>query len=150
MRLAFPVKAFRNQMASLQPVLNNLDIDKSQGILIHVYEIIEFGASKSGGQPGLTTTANNHELRLRIYPNPFNPSTQIYFTMKEDGLATLRIYNLNGQLVRDLLNAYRAAGEYALLWDGRDHRGAMAASGVYFIRFAARDAVKINKAMLVR
>jgi flagellar hook assembly protein FlgD len=94
---------------------------------------------------------------LSAYPNPFpangtfgNPSTQIYFAMKEDGIATVRIYNLTGQLVRELLNEYRVVGEHTVPWDGRDHRGAMAASGVYFIRFEAGSKVKVNKVMLVR
>ena len=70
--------------------------------------------------------------------------------MKEAGLATVRVYNLNGQLIRALLDEQRAAGEYALPWDGRDHRGVTAASGVYFIRFETANAVKLNKVILVR
>ncbi|MDZ7290930.1 MAG: T9SS type A sorting domain-containing protein, partial [candidate division KSB1 bacterium] len=150
MRLAFPVQTFRGQMVNLQTVLNNLDVAKSQGVLIHVYEVIESDVSKSGEQPASTTLANEHELRLHIYPNPFNPSTQIRFTIKAAGMAALRIYNLQGQLVRELLHEHRIAGEHMVQWDGRDNRGAAAASGVYFIRFDSDNKVKVNKVMLVR
>jgi len=70
--------------------------------------------------------------------------------MREAGLATLRVYNLNGQLIRELLHEHRAAGEHAVPWDGHDNRGRAAASGVYFIRFEAGNEVKLSKVMLVR
>jgi len=90
------------------------------------------------------------QLGLRIYPNPFNPSTQIHFTMKETGPAKLRLYNLNGQLIRELLTESRVAGEHTLTWDGRDTRGVTTASGVYFIRFEAGNEVAVGKLMLIR
>jgi flagellar hook assembly protein FlgD len=70
--------------------------------------------------------------------------------MKEAGMATLRIYNLNGQQIRDLLHEHRVAGEHTVTWDGRGERGATTASGVYFIRFEAGNEMKVSKVMLVR
>lgn len=150
MRLAFPVQTFRGQTVSLQPVLNNLDVARSQGVLIHVYEVIDSDLSKGGVQPASTMIANAHELHLHIYPNPFNPSTQIRFTMKDAGMVALRIYNLHGQVVRELSREHRIAGEHLIQWDGRDERGIAAASGVYFIRFEVGNEVQVNKVMLVR
>jgi hypothetical protein len=114
----------------------------------HIYEIVETPLPKV--LESITETAAPQVFFVEAYPNPFNPSTQIRFAMKEAGLATLRIYNLNGQLVRELLNEYRAAGEHAILWDGRDDHGITAASGVYFIRFEAGQEVRMSKVMLVR
>jgi len=114
----------------------------------HIYEVVEAPLTKELSAVVENTTPQDYALSA--YPNPFNPSTQIYFAMKQDGFATLRVYNLNGQLVRELLHEHRAAGEYALPWDGRDHRGVTAASGVYFIRFEAGNEVKLSKVMLVR
>jgi len=62
----------------------------------------------------------------------------------------VRVYNLNGQLIRELLNEHRATGEDSTPWDGRDARGIGAASGVYFIRFETGNEVKLSKVMLVR
>jgi flagellar hook assembly protein FlgD len=98
----------------------------------------------------IAETAKPQAFFVEAYPNPFNPSTQIRFAMKEAGMATLRIYNLNGQLIRELLREYRVAGEHAALWDGRDDRGVQSASGVYFIRFEAGNEVRMSKVMLVR
>jgi hypothetical protein len=150
LRVVIPVQALRGQMVSLQPVLTNLDVNKSLGALIHVYEADAANAGKHSTPAAVIVAAIPQPLSLRVYPNPFNPSTQIHFTMKEAGLAKLRLYNLNGQLIRELLTESRIAGEHTLLWDGRDARGVTAASGVYFIRFEAGHEVKVSKIMLIR
>jgi len=73
---------------------------------------------------------------MRVYPNPFNPETQITFTVPEAGLVDLAIYDLRGQLVRTLLHGRCAAGPQELSWDGRDDGGANLASGMYFARLS--------------
>ena len=66
------------------------------------------------------------------YPNPFNPSTAIEYRVAADGLVHLRIYDLSGQLVRDLVSAHRMRGRHTVSWDSRDNSGARVASGVYY------------------
>jgi flagellar hook assembly protein FlgD len=64
---------------------------------------------------------------------------------------TWRIYNITGQMVRELVDEQRrAAGEHAVLWDGRDGSGRAAASGVYFVRVESGQYVKVGKLALVR
>ncbi len=70
-----------------------------------------------------------------ISPNPFNPSTTISFTLELAGSVKIQIYDLKGKLVRDLLeNRTMTAGKHSLVWDGRNNRGLMLASGPYFLR----------------
>jgi hypothetical protein len=72
------------------------------------------------------------------YPNPFNPSTTVAFTLPRVGTVTLRIHDAAGRLVRTLLaGAPRAAGRHEVVWDGRDDRGRIAPAGVYLARLAA-------------
>jgi len=121
----------------------------------HIYEVVKTPVGKV-----LSSIAGNaapQDYALAAYPNPFsangtfgNSFTQIHFAMKETGRVAVRVYNLNGQLVRELLNEPRTAGEHTVPWDGQDHRGLAAASGVYFIRFEAGHEVKLSKVMLVR
>jgi hypothetical protein len=61
-----------------------------------------------------------HRLNLSNYPNPFNAGTQIEFTLARNGAVALRIYNVQGQLVRTLLDETTAAGHHLIRWDGRD------------------------------
>ncbi len=67
------------------------------------------------------------------YPNPFNPQTQLQFSLPERALVTLEIYNLQGQQIRALVTQTDPAGTHAVSWDGRDDLGHEVASGVYFV-----------------
>jgi len=68
------------------------------------------------------------------YPNPFNPITQIHYTLPQAGKVTLLIYNLLGDEVRVFYEAEREAGHYRLTWDGKDSQGRNVAAGVYLYR----------------
>lgn len=81
------------------------------------------------------------------YPNPFNPSTTIPFSVKENGSVSLKIYNVTGKLIKTLVNGSMSAGKYRAEWDGFDASGAAVASGVYFVRLASkgqRDLLRIT------
>ena len=79
------------------------------------------------------------------YPNPFNPITSILYQVSHQSPISLKIYNLNGELIRTLADADHAAGIYHLTWDGLDDAGAMTASGQYIVRYIADGFVKSNK-----
>ncbi len=68
------------------------------------------------------------------YPNPFNPSTTIEFTVPKSGEARLEVYNTAGQKIRELLSRTISAGTYRVLWDGKNDKGKLVSSGVYFYR----------------
>ena len=73
------------------------------------------------------------------YPNPFNPSTTVKFGLKDDGHVQLNIYNIRGQLVRQLMNTSKPAGSYTLEWDGRDRNGNILPSGTYLYSIKVND-----------
>jgi hypothetical protein len=69
------------------------------------------------------------------FPNPFNPLTKIRFELAHPTVVDLRIYDLQGRLVRVLVsNELLKPGKYESEWNGRDERGAKAATGVYLYR----------------
>lgn len=65
------------------------------------------------------------------YPNPFNPSTSISYTLRDNGMVRLTIYNIRGQQVRNLVQQNQMAGQYSIEWDGRDDIGLIVPSGTY-------------------
>ena len=67
-------------------------------------------------------------------PNPFNPSTNLNFTVPESGMTQLNIYDINGRLVRTLLNANLPTGDHQQVWDGRDAMGHALPAGIYLAR----------------
>jgi hypothetical protein len=71
------------------------------------------------------------------YPNPFAAGTSIRFALPEPSNVHLKVFNVQGRLVRTLLDAARPAGRYTVSWDGRDEAGRAVASGVYFYRITA-------------
>lgn len=88
------------------------------------------------------------------YPNPFNPTTLIRFSVHSSRFAgrpahaSLKIYNLRGQVVRTLVDEEMQPGEHSVMWDGKDEQGREVASGVYFYQLAAQE-IKVTKKMLL-
>ncbi|HOX26165.1 MAG TPA: FlgD immunoglobulin-like domain containing protein [Candidatus Krumholzibacteria bacterium] len=83
-------------------------------------------------------------------PNPFNPSTTIAFTLPHGGRVSLRVFDVRGRLVRTLVDGERAAGAHAVDWNGRDDRGAQAASGVYLYQLEAAGQTRQRSMLLVK
>jgi len=89
------------------------------------------------------------------YPNPFNPSTTIKFTIpaslnpSQGGtLITLKVYDILGREIKTLVDENKTAGEYSVTWDGKDKTGNEVSSGIYFynIRFGEKS---ISKKMVL-
>lgn len=80
------------------------------------------------------------------YPNPFNPSTTIEFSLPASGPVNLSVFAITGQKVRELVNGQLEAGKHSLSWDGRDVTGKAVSSGVYISRLSMGNRV-ISKSM---
>jgi hypothetical protein len=81
------------------------------------------------------------------YPNPFNPGTTIEFALAKPGWVTLKIYNILGQEVAELVSENLGAGSYKYNWDSRS---AGMASGVYYYRLETGDFRQTKKLLLLR
>ena len=79
------------------------------------------------------------------YPNPFNPSTSLSYTVPQDGNITLSVYDINGRLVENLVNSYQEAGSYNAVWNASN-----ISSGVYFVRLSASSEILTQKVMLIK
>ena len=92
---------------------------------------------------------------LRNYPNPFNPDTWIPFELANDSFITLRIYDVQGRLVRRLDLGHRAAGcyysqEQAARWDGINETGEFVATGLYFYTLQAGKYIATRRMLLLK
>ena len=85
-----------------------------------------------------------------IYPNPFNPSTTVAFTVEAPGFVRLDVFSAAGRHVSTLLGEHRAAGTYRAVWDGADDAGARAASGAYFVRLQSGVDFDVRKVILLK
>jgi hypothetical protein len=85
-----------------------------------------------------------------IYPNPFNPSTTIPFTLTSQANVTLSIFDARGKLIRTLEDGALPAGMHQVVWDGRDNTGGQAATGVYFVRLVAGSREMTRKVVMLK
>lgn len=84
------------------------------------------------------------------FPNPFNPTTNIEFTVANRQEVTLSVFNINGQLVKTLVNGTVNAGNQNVTWDATDNNGNKVASGIYFSRFSTQNGVQTKKMVLLK
>jgi PKD repeat protein len=86
------------------------------------------------------------------YPNPFNATTTIGFSLPQNEYVTLKIYNILGEEVATLVSERLAAGQYKYVWPARSSGGDASnlASGVYLCRIQAGDFVKVEKMVLMK
>jgi hypothetical protein len=82
------------------------------------------------------------------YPNPFNPSTVISFTLNEQAVVSLNVYDLQGRLVNSLLQDDLAAQRYEVRWNGRDDAGQPVPAGLYLATLASGD-IQISRKMML-
>ena len=66
------------------------------------------------------------------YPNPFNPSTSISYSISNGDYVSINIFNDNGLKVIELFNDYKSAGTYSVDWNGQNEIGAQVSAGLYF------------------
>jgi len=107
---------------------------------------IDFEPSAIGEEAGIPipfAVAGNH-------PNPFNPSTTIDYMLPSSGKASLAVYSVTGQKVRELISGVVPAGSHSVVWDGRDDRGRTVSSGVYISRLTVGGASSARRMLLVR
>ncbi|MBN2009819.1 VCBS repeat-containing protein [candidate division KSB1 bacterium] len=84
------------------------------------------------------------------YPNPFNPGTAISYQLPMNSNVNLSVYNVNGQLVKTLVQTTQAAGRYRINWDGRDQVGRIVSAGLYMCRLQASDNVSVRRMVLMK
>ncbi|MBK9304624.1 MAG: T9SS type A sorting domain-containing protein [bacterium] len=102
------------------------------------------------GAPTPAPAVPGRTLLRQNAPNPFNPSTTIRFTLADGGDTRLKVFDVRGQHVRELVAGGLAAGEHAVTWDGRDDAGATMPSGIYFYRLQSGDFTGMQRMLLLK
>ncbi|MBI3125544.1 MAG: S8 family serine peptidase [Ignavibacteriales bacterium] len=101
--------------------------------------------AKSGNNQNKVSTLPMEFKLGQNYPNPFNPTTSINFSVANDGIVSLEIFNMLGEKVATLLNEYKPAGKYSVNFDA-----SKLASGIYLYRINTNQFVKTMKMSLIK
>jgi hypothetical protein len=83
-------------------------------------------------------------------PNPFNPATSVKYSLRKGGEVSVRIFSLDGRLVKTLVEGPATAGTHEVLWDGRDNGGNSVRSGMYFVKTTSGGESAIFKLSLLK
>ncbi|MFQ5454416.1 MAG: FlgD immunoglobulin-like domain containing protein, partial [Candidatus Zixiibacteriota bacterium] len=84
------------------------------------------------------------------YPNPFNPSTIIEYSIPHRSQVTISIYNIAGQKVTTVINEIKPAGAHQIIWDGKNDSSEPVSSGIYLIKATLDNEIRTAKAVLLK
>jgi len=85
-----------------------------------------------------------------ITPNPFNPQTKITYNLTREGRVQLKVYDLQGYLVRSLVDGSRSSGRHTETWNGIDDAGSRVASGLCVARLTTAGGTQMMKMTLLK
>ncbi|HEY6572599.1 MAG TPA: T9SS type A sorting domain-containing protein, partial [Candidatus Eisenbacteria bacterium] len=109
--------------------------------------------SKFPGNNGNQANNGNHGekgMNARIHPNPLNPKADLTFSLSQPGRVRVRVYDLQGRLVKVLLDENRPVGAQTVTWNGSNSQNASVPSGVYFFRIQAPQGEEVQRATVVK
>jgi hypothetical protein len=90
------------------------------------------------------------ELRAMVGPNPSTGAVTIGYSTPVAGRVSIRVYDVSGRLVRNLIDGYKPKGEYQVIWDGKDDLSRQPASGIYLIRLDCAGSSAATKLALIK
>ena len=84
------------------------------------------------------------------YPNPFNPMTSISYDLAQNGMVSLSIFDLNGKIIKNLVNEFQNAGNHSLTWDGVNFAGELVSAGLYLCVLEVGNTKQIKKMSFIK
>ena len=126
------------------------------GVYYKITAVDHVGNESAPASPTTTTDSSDPGMP-KVYslgqnvPNPFNPSTTVYYDVPEGGgEVSIRVFDVSGRLVRTLVNGHQTAGSKSVTWSGANDRGQSVSSGIYFYRMTAPGFTRTRKMVLLR
>ena len=126
------------------------------GVYYKVTAVDHAGNESDPASPDMTTGSGDGRLPQAFalgqnVPNPFNPSTTIYYDVPlGGGDVSIRVFDVAGRLVRTLVSGHQSAGAKSVTWSGVNDRGQSVSSGIYFYRMTAPGFTRTKKMVLLR
>jgi len=103
--------------------------------------------SHTGSEINIISDQNQLEQN---FPNPFNSTTTIHYSLMQPGQVTLKIYNMEGKEVRTLVYGTQNGGFHDITWDGKNNQGNQMPGGTYLYRLEAGDFTQTNRMLILR
>ncbi len=116
------------------------------GVDVQLSPMSATAIGQQGAAPG---TPNQFEL-AQNYPNPFNPSTTISYALPTASRVTLQIFNLQGEVVKTLVNGLQPANHYQVSWNGENELGQKVAAGIYLYQLKTEQFSQTRRLVLIK
>jgi hypothetical protein len=111
---------------------------------------LDWGVINSDANENNLNEVPDEYVLYKNYPNPFNPSTTIKYSIPRNSYVQISIYNSLGEKIATLFNAEQNGGTYEVTWNGRTQNGNQVVSGVYFYELKTDEVTKVQKMMLLK
>ncbi|HMN24387.1 MAG TPA: T9SS type A sorting domain-containing protein [Ignavibacteriaceae bacterium] len=139
---SYPTIMDINNDGTLECIVSRFDYPSFASYRIEVYNT---------GASGILSEANPIKFELmQNYPNPFNPSTTISYYIESESFVKLLIYDVQGELVNQLINEVKAPGSYQVDWNGNNLNNMKLPSGVYFYQIEVGQNRQAKKMVLLK
>ncbi len=133
-----------NNLINGENYLASVEAVYSSGVSVPAEIDFQYDGTSTDDIPEFVTKLNGN------YPNPFNPQTEIRFSIAQTDDVEIQIFNIKGQHVKTLCNNEFAAGNHSLTWFGDNENGNAVASGVYFYTFKTGEYTSTAKMILMK
>lgn len=121
---------------------------------VHVFSIDEIRMLTFGVPPNVNNQKFNAVIKnfslLKCYPNPFNTSLAINYSLHIEGTVSVSINDLNGKAIRSMYEGSQSKGNYVLAWDGITNSGSRAQPGIYICTIKFNNQIQTNKIVLIK
>ena len=143
-------------------LLNCIDIDGDDELELvietrtgvfpdYIYKtyIFSTGITTSALENNNITSPTKYTLKQN-FPNPFNPSTTIRYSLLGPENISIKIYDVSGQLVKEINKEHNQAGEFEVIWDGKNNFSQKVSSGTYFYQLSVGNYNEAKKMILLK
>ena len=144
---------------SLDPLLNvTAQTEATFTYYVHAFDG-EYSVASNLGEFNLIRSELNTEIESAIpevfsiyqnYPNPFNPVTTLRYDLPEDALVNITVYDMMGNVVKNLVNANQSSGHKSVQWDATNNQGQSVSAGVYLYIIEAGEFRQTKKMILLK
>jgi len=111
-------------------------------------DVFEFVAS---AEVSITSVKLPDEYKLdQNFPNPFNPLTQISYSIPIQDQVEISVFNILGEKITTLENSIKSSGQYSITWDGKNEKGKLVSAGLYFYQLRTSEVILTNKMLLLK
>lgn len=160
-KITFNIISANNSQLQSNYIFND-DIVEEDVTYYYWLEILEYNSSDYFGPVSamIESTEDNNAIEEIVlgndlytnYPNPFNPSTTISYSLAEPGNVVVDIYNMKGQKINRLFSGYvqEVNTKLNIVWNGNDTEGEKVTSGIYFARIKTESFTKTTKMLLTK